>query len=531
MLSPVDQTMLRRLALFVDGATLDTILAVCTLEATPDEASREPPTDTLMSLARLVDQSLLQRTDDLGGAPRFRLLHITRVYAQASWTTAAEASVFRARLAQYFLSLAKQASAEIHRKHSSSWVHRPDHEAGSSRGRWMERLDREMGDLRAARAFFLGDPAWVAHRLRLAAALYPYWAHRGELAEGRTWLEEAIAASRDLPVPDPDRANALYAAGKLAEHQGDYAAAAFLREAIRLLRTTGDAARLADALAWHACVSFEVCPEPERRALIEESLAIYQQLADIPGQAKAFNFFGEMARLAGDYDRATEFYEQSLALYQQAEDSGALAVIRHNLGYVAQHRQDYARATVLFSDALALYRHYGDRRLLVICLAALAAVASIGRPERAARLFAAAEAHLETMGTRMQPADLAEHQRNVADVRTAMEEQAFQRAWAEGRTMSLEQALAYVQEAAPGAPPVGQDRSPRPASAPAEQLTARELEVADLIARGLTNRQIALRLVIAERTVDKHVGNILAKFGFASRAQIAAWAATERLGR
>ncbi|MGI8916253.1 MAG: LuxR C-terminal-related transcriptional regulator [Chloroflexota bacterium] len=266
---------------------------------------------------------------------------------------------------------------------------------------------------------------------------------------------------------------------------------------------------------------------PEFRLTPDNTAAVIE----IPGQAKAFNFFGEMARLAGDYDRATEFYEQSLALYQQAEDSGALAVIRHNLGYVAQHRQDYARATVLFSDALALYRHYGDRRLLVICLAALAAVASIGRSERAARLFAAAEAHLETMGTRMQPADLAEHQRNVADVRTAMEEQAFQRAWAEGRTMSLEQALAYVQEAAPGAPPVGQDRSPRPAPAPAEQLTARELEVADLIARGLTNRQIALRLVIAERTVDKHVGNILAKFGFASRAQIAAWAATERLGR
>jgi non-specific serine/threonine protein kinase len=125
----------------------------------------------------------------------------------------------------------------------------------------------------------------------------------------------------------------------------------------------------------------------------------------------------------------------------------------------------------------------------------------------------------------MQPPDLAQHERNVADVRAALDEQSFQQAWTEGRAMSLEQALAYVQEMAPAAP-ANQPLLPARATAPLEEpLTAREREVAAQIAQGLTNRQIARRLVIAERTVDKHVGNMLAKLGFASRAQIAAWAA------
>jgi DNA-binding CsgD family transcriptional regulator len=246
--------------------------------------------------------------------------------------------------------------------------------------------------------------------------------------------------------------------------------------------------------------------------------------------AKALNFLGEQARLAGDYDRAAQFYQQSLAMYEQGNNPSAVAVIRHNLGYIAQHQHDYARATALFTDALALYREYGDRRLLVICLAALAAVATIGRPERAVRLFAAAEAHLEAMGMRMQPADLAQHQRNVAEVRAAMDAEAFQQAWAEGRTMSVEDALAYVQDTSPDEPPMAPASLSRPPAPPVEQVTAREREVATLIAQGLTNRQIAQRLVIAERTVDKHVGNMLAKLGFASRAQIAAWAATGGAG-
>jgi predicted ATPase/DNA-binding CsgD family transcriptional regulator len=530
LLGEAERVLLHRLAVFVDGATLDAIAAISQHGELPGTPPRRPSADLLHALAGLVDQSMIQRADDIQGEPRFRLLRIARAYVQARWDAADDLDALHRRHAEYYLALAERANAEIHQQQVSSWVSRPDQEAGSPRGRWLERIDQDMGNMRAAHRRFCADPADVEQRLRLATALDAYWSHRGELAEGRRWLEEALAASRDGSVAGQHRANALYVAGKLAEHQGDYAAArAFLTEAITLLRAIGDQLRLADALSWNACVSFDVGAEADRRG-IEESLAIYQALGDTPGVAKALNFLGEQARLAGDYDRAAQFYQQSLAKYEQGNNPSAMAVIRHNLGYIAQHQQDYARAAALFSDALALYREYGDRRLLVICLAALAAVATTGRPERAVQLFAAAEAHLEAWGTGMQPADLAQHQRNVAAMREAMDEQAFQQAWARGRTMSLDDALALVQETAPADPSLAPAGVHRPAAPAAEQITAREREVADLIARGLTNRQIALRLVIAERTVDKHVGNMLAKLGFASRAQIAAWAVTDGPG-
>ncbi len=527
LLSEAERVLLHRLAVFVDGATLDAIAAISQHGEEPGSPPRGPSADLLHALAGLVDQSMVQRADDLHGEPRFRLLRIARAYVQARWDDADDVDALQRRHADYYLALAERANAEIHQQQVSSWVSRPDQEAGSPRGRWLERIDQDMGNIRAAHRHFCADPADVEQRLRLATALDAYWSHRGELAEGRRWLEEALAASRASPGAGRHRADALYVAGKLAEHQGDYAAArAFLTEGIALLRAIGDQLRLADALSWNACVSWDVGTEADRRGMVEESLAIYEALGDTPGVAKALNFLGEQARLAGDYDRAAQLYQQSLAKHEQGNNPSAMAVIRHNLGYIAQHQQDYARAAALFSDALALYREYGDRRLLVICLAALAAVATTGRPERAVQLFAAAEAHLEAWGTRMQPADLAQHQRNVAAMRAAMDEQAFQQAWARGRTLSLDEALALVQEPAPAGPSLAPAGVHRLAASSTEQITAREREVADLIARGLTNRQIALRLVIAERTVDKHVGNMLAKLGFASRAQIAAWAVT-----
>ncbi|HEY8746120.1 MAG TPA: tetratricopeptide repeat protein, partial [Chloroflexota bacterium] len=502
LLSRCERTLLGRLSVFVDGATLASIQTVCR-----EGSETEPPTtdamrEILVTLASLVDQSLLQRREDERGEPRFRLLQITRAYVLDHWQEGDDSNALRRRHALHFLTMAEQANVEFDRKTASSWVNRPDRNAASQHMHWMQRIDLEMGNMRAAHVYFLTDATCVEQRLRLAASLDFYWTHRGELAEGRSWLDAALSACSENAVADQYRAHALYVAGKLAENQGDYAAArTFLTQGISLLRATGDRLRLADALAWSACVATAVSPEAELQALLEESLAIYRQLGAVPGMAKALNFLGEQARLRGDYDQASAFYNQSLALYEESHEQKAQAVLRHNLGYIAQHQRDYAGATALFSDALALYREYEDRRLLVICLAALAAVATIGRPERAARLFAAAEAHLEAMDTRMQPPDLAQHQRNVADVRAALGEQAFQQAWEEGRTMSLEQALAYVQEMAPAASTAEPLRPGRPAPRPEEPLTAREREVAAHIAQGFTNRQIAHRLVIAERTV------------------------------
>ncbi len=146
---------------------------------------------------------------------------------------------------------------------------------------------------------------------------------------------------------------------------------------------------------------------------------------------------------------------------------------------------------------------------------------SRGQSERAVRLFGAAEALGEAMGTPQAPSNRAAFAPDLADARRRLGEGAFAAAWAGGCAMTLDEATAYALAGeAEGATPdqrpsAGRQRSP---------LTRREREVASLIAQGSTNHEIADELVVSQRTVEAHVANILAKLGFTSRAQVAAWA-------
>jgi non-specific serine/threonine protein kinase len=185
---------------------------------------------------------------------------------------------------------------------------------------------------------------------------------------------------------------------------------------------------------------------------------------------------------------------------------------------------------------LALFREQGDRHMVAWCLDGLAGVAvAEGQPVRAARLFGAAEALREAIGAPMSAATRAAFERHVAAARAAAGEAAFAAAWAEGRTMTPEQALTAQGYAASDG---GGVAPPAPADGPARRragerpargrgpgvLTAREREVAALVAQGLSNREVAARLVITPRTAETHVVHILRKLSFSSRAQIAAWA-------
>ena len=508
---PADEAALfRRFAVFREGATLEAITDIC---LSVDGADQPFPLSLLVSL---VSQSLLLRIDADGGETRFRLLEPLRAFAWERLRDADEHDTMADCHARYYLAFAERMEPCCHEKTPEAMC-------------TLGQVERELGNLRAARDWFAKQQA-ADEGLRLAAALGPFFLSRGYYSEGQRWLQEAIAAGRSAAAEPRHLAAALLAAGRTAEHQGDYVLArSATEESVRLYRQLDERSALAAALGWHACVSGDMLPEHEVWALLQESQAIYRDLGDRSGEAKVLNISGELARLRGDYEQAATRYQESLALYRDIEHQGGVAMLHHNLGYVAQHHLEYAQAVQLFSEGLSLYRAMGNTRLLAVCLAALAAVAMIGQPEQAARLFAAAEAHLERIGAAMERADRLEHERNVAAVRASLGEQTFHGAWSEGRAMTLEQALASIEAAIRQHAP-GQSTAPRAEpSVHAEELTPREREVAMLVARGLTNRQIAARLVIAERTVDKHVGNILGKLGFASRAQVAAWTVEQGL--
>jgi tetratricopeptide (TPR) repeat protein len=183
------------------------------------------------------------------------------------------------------------------------------------------------------------------------------------------------------------------------------------------------------------------------RALYAESLAIQRELEDKLGLPFTLNCLGEVLRCQGDYAGAGECYEESLALWRQLGIQEGVAGMLSNLGHVAQHQGDDRRAVAFFAESLALCRALGSQPSIAICLAGLAGVAgAAGQPERAARLFGAAEALLEAVDAHVLPADRADYERGVAAVRAALSAEAFAAAWAEGRALPLELAIALALE-------------------------------------------------------------------------------------
>ena len=196
------------------------------------------------------------------------------------------------------------------------------------------------------------------------------------------------------------------------------------------------------------------------------------------------------------------------------------------MGYVALAAGDRAGATARFTQALTQFRRLGEARGMAECLMGFAALAAAeGRAAEAARLFGAGEAALAALGTQLWPSNRPDYERWLARARRSLAAVDFDRAWAEGRALPLEQAAVLALE-----PRTAGADMPRPVHHQAPRLTPREQEVAQLAARGLTNRQIAEVLVIAEKTVANHLQHVLDKLDLHSRTQLAARSAEFGLG-
>lgn len=293
-------------------------------------------------------------------------------------------------------------------------------------------------------------------------------------------------------------------------------------------------------------------------ALSEESLDIYRQMGHKPGIVMALHNLGEVACEQGDYRRAKQFLEDSLALAHEIGDKWYIGVELKFLSFVAIEEGEYERASALASEGLALHRELGDKRqtgaslyalasalhgkgdnasarallkdalslvhevrdkvMVARCLEAFAGLAvTDGEYEWAARVYGAAETIRQTLNNPVLLQRVA-YERNVAAVCARLSKTAFEKAWSEGHAMTLEQAVEFVLHE-PESPPLA-----RTAKEEFGGLTAREREVAFLIAQGKSNREIAEAMVVGVRTVETYVTRILNKLGFDSRVQIATWA-------
>jgi non-specific serine/threonine protein kinase len=193
-------------------------------------------------------------------------------------------------------------------------------------------------------------------------------------------------------------------------------------------------------------------------------------------------------------------------------------------GMIAAYNSDYETATKFIREGLPLAQELGNGYCVAWNLKASAVLFEAkAKEERAAKLYGAAEALRRAVGAPLSPVDLPDHEHSLAAARAQLEEAVWEEAWAEGQAMTIEEAVEYALfEEEPTAPPVSSVPEQASTSAQPASLTRRQKEIAALVARGLTNRQIASKLIVSERTVDNHVANILKKLGLSSREQVAA---------
>jgi len=518
LLEQLEKMLFRRVAVFADGWTLEAAQAVCG----SDDLG---PQVVLDVLTRLIDKSLVQvRNRD--GETRYSMLETIRHYAREKLLEADELAAIRRRHRDYFIKLAEESEPKLQ---------------GPEQARWIDRLDTENGNLRSALEWSLTDGD-VKAGLQLAVGLGQYWFMRGHLfGEGREWLEKILpqpAAQEQTAV----RARAFRSLGTLTYFQGDPAAARLAYEhSLTLYQQLGDKAGIAEALYYLAEAAATQTDDAAARTLhaaarsaSEENLANLRAQGDQWNIAHTLNLLGELARIEGAYLAARSRYKESLAIRRELGDQRGIAISLFNLGFVAHYQGDYRQAATLFAESLALFQKHGGRRSILDCIAALAGVAGAeGQPERAAQMFGAVEALREVSRTYVTHPDQIEYDRNVAAVRAQLDEATFIRAWAEGRALTIEEAVDDALAVANASPVDKSSTAPATARRAAKQhfsgLTAREREVAALVAQGKANREIAEALVVELKTVEAHVTRILNKLGFDNRVQIATWAVNHGL--
>jgi predicted ATPase/DNA-binding SARP family transcriptional activator/DNA-binding CsgD family transcriptional regulator len=538
LLSEPERVLFARLSVFAGGWTLEAAEAVASGEGVEEDG-------VLDLLSNLVNKSLIVAEATGKGRVRYRMLEPVRQYSSKHLEESGEVEAIRRAHAGFFLALAEESYPEL---------------KGANQLQWLEHLEAEHDNMRATLSWALEHrEAEVA--LRLGGALGWFWEMRGYHSEGRRWLEEALAMDgRGSPV---SRAMALAGVGWLALQQGDYdraqeaceeglqllahgeareakldllaclgwvaqkreehgQAKQSFEESLTLSREMRDTWWLANSLSNMALVSSSLGDSERATELYEESMGLFRKQGDKQSLAQALNQLGMLMFSKGDLGRAAQLTEEAVALHRELGVRVGVATGLYNLGWLALLQDDLGRARDLYSESLSLSWYAGLNPIVQCALEGFACVAGAKKePERAARLWGATQALHETKGIPRDIDFLAEADARIAALRSGMGEQAWGEAQAEGKAMELEQAVEYALSA--GGSPKMAKRPPEqtPATARPPALTRREREVAELVARGLTNRRIAEELFLSERTVDHHVSNILKKENLSSREQVA----------
>ena len=504
LLDAEEQKLFRRLAVFVNGCTLEAVEHVCA-------GVNELEGDVLESLEALVDRSLLRQEEQAGSGIRYWMLQTLREYGLECLAAGGETDEVRQAHALYYLDWAQGAAANL---------------VGAEQAQWLDYLEQDYGNLRAALAWLFEhasiDAGQAERAIRLCVSLLEFWKIRGYFSDGRAFLERALAASEVISIPV--RAEALSGAGTLAGLQDDHdRAEMLLRESLALSREIGDRPGIARSLCTLGSLARARSSYSEARSLLEEALATYKELGDKKGvaytretlaqvftaqgdyasaralheanlllytalgeryqtdqvlyslarvlflsrgdQAKAYDLaqeslslfqevghkqsigytlglLGQMHLSRGEIARARQLSEESVAILKRVGDRTGTAESLIYLARVIAHQGNLAAARALYEESWALLRELDIRELSAACLEGLGeVVAAQGAPEWAVRLWGTAAVLRAAIGAPKPPVYRTSYVQAVAAARTHLDEKTFATQWTAGRIMPVEQAL------------------------------------------------------------------------------------------
>jgi non-specific serine/threonine protein kinase len=384
-----------------------------------------------------------------------------------------------------------------------------EYRCGAGLGRLLQHGVAELHNVRAALAWAVEHDPETA--LRLGWAFSMYWMDCGPQHEGQRWLERALAA--DQAIAHAPRATALFCAGFFAMTLGDHAAGRRLTEAgLALFREVGDHCGVAACVYGLARSALFSADFARAQRLFEESLILFRD-CEVFWHLSALGNLGFTLIARRDYARAGTVLDEGLALARQLVVAPDHVVHYYYLrALVALKTGDLTGAREMLAESLGIARELQDRRHGAHGLETSAWLATVHRqPERAARLLGAASTLRDDLGLPIPATFQLEFDEYVPMAKAQLEAARWDRAWAAGRAMELDEAIAYALETEPASNASGR-------VVPAA-LTPRELEVLRLLATGQSNRMIAAALFLSERTVERHIENLYRKLEVHNRAE------------
>ena len=546
LLTAAERAVLARLSVFAGGFGLAAAEAVV---SGPDV----PAAEVLAQLAALVDKSLVQFGDTGADSGRYRLLETVRQYAAARLDAMGPTAADDARVGHrdYYLALAEEAAPQL---------------VAADQAQWLDRLDAELGNLRAAVAFS-STQADPEPGLRLAALLQVFWPARGRAAEGAGLLQRLLDAPAAQRATLP-RGRALAAAARLLLKTGGYAVAAdYCEEALAIARAAGDDYLVADLHYLYAYTLLRRGQSGAALPLIESGLDLARRLGEpclltghlltarlyaayaegdhasaVRDAAEALRWFrqagdrlqigqmlgnlGTFELAAGDLDAATRHLAESLDIARELSSRSDIVYETCNRGLAEYLGGSRAAAEALFAESFDLARRTGMKSSTAYALIGLALTGrDRANPGWSARLHGAADQALADLGHALEPLEKRLADLDRQRLRDVMGTEAFEAAYSAGRTLDRAQVAleALPETSAESEAPRALALDDTAESEAGSVLTPREIDVLKLLAQGLSNYDIAQRLVLSEHTVHRHLSNIYRKLNLSSRTAAAAW--------